>query len=64
MLDFSRENSNIGERNIEAAEEKLDELDIPIVGKDVGKDYGRSVFFDTETNELKIKSAKKEDKTI
>jgi len=44
--------ASIGDRNIQAATDTLDELDIPIVAKDVGGDEHRSVCFVGSTGEL------------
>ena len=49
--------SSIGERNIVAVKETLKQLRIPILAEDVGKDYGRTQFFDSATGQMKIKAA-------
>jgi len=51
--------ANIGQRNVAAVKETLAELKIPIVGEDVGKDYGRTLFFYPEDGRVRIKSANK-----
>lgn len=56
MLDLSNAGGNIGERNIQAVKSVLDEFAIPIVGENLGGDYGRSVEF-REAGELTIKTA-------
>ena len=45
-------------------EAKLKELNIPILAEDTGLNYGRTVIFDPETGEFKIKTAGKGDKVI
>lgn len=55
---------NIGDRNIEATRKKLDELQIPILGEDVGETYGRTVELDLDNGELKIMTVNKEVKVI
>jgi len=47
---------NIGERNIECAVNRLKRCKIPIAAMDVGKDYGRTVEFNTATGVLTIKA--------
>lgn len=64
MLDFSENGSGIGVRNVEQVEETLDELDIPLVSKDVGGDHGRSLRLDGSTGDLTVKSANKGSKVI
>ena len=63
MLEFSNVNGGVGQRNISAVRATLDEHDIPIVGEDVGGDYGRSLDF-ADSNELVIKTANGYDHTI
>ena len=41
---------NIGQRNVAATREVLEELRIPIVGEDVGADYGRTMYFILKTD--------------
>jgi chemotaxis protein CheD len=48
---------NIGQRNVAATREVLEELRIPIVGEDVGADYGRTMYFYTEDGRVRIHSA-------
>jgi chemotaxis protein CheD len=54
----------VGARNVEAVKAKLKELNIPILAEDTGLNYGRTVIFDPETGEFKIKTAGKGDKII
>ena len=54
----------IGKRNIEAVKLTLEELEIPLVSEDTGKDYGRTIEFDCETCKLLIKAVGKEPKII
>ncbi len=60
MLDFSDGGSGIGDRNVEQVRETLTEYNIPIEGEDVGGDHGRSLRFETETGDLVVKSANRE----
>ncbi|RGY96836.1 chemotaxis protein CheD [Clostridium sp. AM58-1XD] len=48
----------IGERNIKAVKEVLNEMGIRIVAEDTGKDYGRTIRFYSVSGELEIKSVK------
>lgn len=54
----------VGERNIEATKQKLDELKIRILAEDTGQNYGRTIEFNTGTGELLIKSVGKEIKVL
>lgn len=55
---------NIGERNAQAAKEKLRALGIPLKGEDTGLNYGRTVELYAETGEFRIKSVGKPNKSI
>ncbi len=50
---------NIGNRNVAAVKQELARLRIPIVAEDTGKNYGRTVFFDGETGQMRVKSVTK-----
>lgn len=52
---------NIGTRNVEAVKKVLAAKNIKIIAEDTGKDYGRTVFFDTSTGIMKVKAALKGD---
>jgi len=58
MFSFENDNdiSRIGERNIEAVKEKLKEIDVPLLSMDVGGKSGRTIDFNIETGELKVKT--------
>jgi chemotaxis protein CheD len=45
---------SIGQRNVAAAEEVLDEAGIDIVGREVGGEHGRSMRFDTVSGEVTV----------
>jgi chemotaxis protein CheD len=47
---------NMGERNIEATRAALERLGIPIVGEDVGGEYGRSVRLVAATGAMTVRS--------
>lgn len=48
--------ANIGQRNVIAVKTALLKLSIPIIAEDTGKDYGRTLYFNTEDGTMKIKS--------
>jgi chemotaxis protein CheD len=47
---------NMGERNVIATRRALAAAGITLAGEDVGGDYGRSVFFDVATGQLRVTS--------
>jgi len=47
---------NIGERNIAAVRTVLATERVPIVGEDVGSDYGRSVYLSVEDGRVEVRS--------
>lgn len=66
MFSFSSDSdiASIGDKNVEAVRENLKLCGIRIVAEDVGLDYGRTVVFDPETNELAIIRAGKQKNSI
>ena len=54
----------VGERNVEAVRRKLQQLRIPILASDTGKNYGRTVIFYPETGDFVIESVGKKDSVI
>lgn len=67
MFAFSLKNNdmlNVGNRNVIAVKEKLNELNIPIIAEDTGLDYGRTVIIDSNTGIYTIKSVGKPVKEI
>lgn len=46
----------IGERNVLAVKQELLRLRIPVVAEDTGKNYGRTVFFNSDEGIMKVKS--------
>jgi len=57
-------NIQVGERNVLAVKNKLNQLKIPILAEDTGLNYGRTVIFYPETGDYVIKSVGKGEKTI
>ncbi|MDR2532510.1 MAG: chemotaxis protein CheD [Oscillospiraceae bacterium] len=57
MFATSNEKFNIGDRNVTAVKEALKILSIPILGQDIGLNFGRTVFFYTEDGKVEVKSS-------
>ena len=55
---------NVGERNAEEAVLILKELNVPLIARDTGLNYGRTVVLDCSTGDYLIKSVGKPEKTI
>jgi len=47
---------DVGKRNIEKVTEVLEELHIKIIAEDIGGTYGRSIFFDLDTGQIRVRS--------
>jgi chemotaxis protein CheD len=47
---------NMGERNVVATRRALAAAEVPLVGEDVGGDYGRSAWFDVATGVVRVTS--------
>jgi chemotaxis protein CheD len=54
----------VGKRNVEASEAKLQAMNIPILAKDTGENYGRTVTFFPETGEFHIRAVGKSESII
>ncbi len=54
----------VGRRNVDATEKKLQELKIPILAKDTGENYGRTVTFFPETGEFHIRAVGRSESVI
>lgn len=54
----------VGENNVLASKAKLQEMKIPLLAEDTGKDYGRTVIFYPENGDLIIRSVGKPEKKI
>lgn len=55
---------NMGERNLISARRVLQEMGIPILGEEVGADYGRSVRFRVGEGRVIVSSVGKEDVSL
>lgn len=66
MFNFSSTSDlgSIGDKNLTAVRNKLDDLGIKIVAEDVGLNYGRTIVFDPATDELTVIKAGKQMKII
>ncbi len=64
MFSFSSASNNIGQRNIEAVEEVLKLLKIPIVSRDTGGKIGRTMVVDLNDFRVSIKNGAKEIKSL
>ena len=58
MFAFGTENdiTSIGDQNVQSAKKMLMRYGIPLLAEDTGKNYGRTIIFDSATNELEIKA--------
>jgi chemotaxis protein CheD len=58
MFKFSGESEimKIGERNAIAVVENLEKHRIPLLGKDTGGNYGRTITFDPDTGDLLVRT--------
>lgn len=54
----------VGENNVLASKAKLQEMKIPLLAEDTGKDYGRTVIFYPENGDLIIRAVGKPEKKI
>ena len=63
-MSTTNENMKIGERNIEASLIILKALNIPIVARDVGKNFGRTIELHTKDGSLVIKTIGHGTKTL
>lgn len=52
----NNENMKIGDRNIESSLSILKSMNIPLIAKDVGLNYGRTIELHTETGKLVVKT--------
>lgn len=50
---------NIGDRNVKAVKTVLSDYNIPIIAEQTGENFGRTVFFYSETGDMEIRSAVK-----
>jgi chemotaxis protein CheD len=56
--------SDTGKRNLDSAIEKLNELGIRVVAKDVGGERGRNCFFEVDSGKMRILYSIREDFSV
>lgn len=59
QFDSSSDSMRIGPRNVEATEQMLKALNIPIISMDVGGKRGRTIEFDPDTGMLEVRTVYK-----
>src|SRR5690625_4612645 len=59
QIESNSESMRIGPRNVEAVQEILQELKIPIIAMDVGGKRGRTIEFDPQTGMLEVRTVYK-----
>ncbi len=64
MFAFGTENdiTSIGDQNVQSAKKMLMRYGIPLLAEDTGKNFGRTIIFDSATNELEIKAVDNQSK--
>ena len=63
LFDFTFEGAGIGQKNLEAARSKLNELGIAVLSEDTGGSYGRTMKIYANTGEVVISSLSKGERT-
>lgn len=64
MFQFSTSIATVGDRNVDAVIENLEKHGVPLRGKDVGGDFGRTLVFNPGTGKMTVTSAHREDKEL
>jgi chemotaxis protein CheD len=64
LFEFSGVGERIGQRNAEGVRRALAAAGVPVVGSDVGGDYGRTVTLDPRTGTVRIETAAGDDRTL
>lgn len=64
MFSYYQSNPGIGELNIRCAKQALRKKGIPLIGEDVGSNYGRSVEFHLDSGKLVVMAIDREKKVI
>ena len=54
----------IGKRNVMKTREELNKIDIPIIAEDVFGNWGRSIYFNLESGEVKVRSYRHGEKVL
>ncbi|MBO8127451.1 MAG: chemotaxis protein CheD [Firmicutes bacterium] len=61
---FKDDRFSIGLRNVEAVKRALAQMDLQVAVEDTGGTYGRTLYFDTDTGEVRIRTIDHGEKTI
>lgn len=64
LFAFQKRNGSVGERNVEAVIRTLKEMAIPILGLDVGGNYGRTMRLFVESGKVLISTVGKGEKEL
>ena len=66
MFSFTHrdDSQTVGQKNVQAVKAKLEACDIPLVGEDVGGDYGRTLIASTQDGSMRIKTVAQGEWTI
>lgn len=64
LFDFQNKSISIGEKNIAAVISTLKEMEIPILGQDVGGNYGRTMRLLIDTGKVLISTVGKGEKEL
>jgi chemotaxis protein CheD len=59
QINTANDMMRIGKRNVEAVLKKIEEYKIPVISSDVGGNFGRTIEFDPQTGQLKIRTITK-----
>jgi len=55
---------NVGERNVLASRQALDDAGIPLVGEETGADHGRTVLFHLADGRIEVRSLKRGNRVL
>ena len=55
---------NVGERNVLASRQALDDAGIPLVSEDTGADHGRTVYFHLSDGRIEVRSLKRGNRVL
>lgn len=64
MFEFASTDQSVGERNAAAVERELADASVPVRGRDIGGDHGRSLSLDVASGDLLVSSAADGDLTL
>lgn len=64
LIDLQQLPREASRQNVAVAREELDRLGVQVAGTDVGGSHGRTVELDTETGELRVRTAESPEPTV